>query len=527
MESINPPNIVSNYFDQLEITHEIQRKFNINFKCNDDNEHIIFYRFSDGSLKTYNLNRRKYNFYPAEKLDRKNLKFQLFGYDQLPEQGTKVIITSSENNVLIYSEIGIDAICLSSKEVDIPEKLIFALKGRFHYVLIDYNTSDTKSLNAKKISNLYGIINLKFPEDVIDISNYLRVGFKKEEIDDLLDTEIKRFDRLRTNHTLGEILSETIEHDHFIIDGILPSTNLIALIGPSDIGKGLLCAQLSICYITENKFLNFAIKGNKKVLFCSFEDDKKSVNRRFQKMMFDFSDEEIAKVNSNLFFEFDPDNIIEKIHLHLKRHPDTGIIFLDPFSEIGGLSDINSLTIVRAALREIKQICDIYGLCCIFVHHISKSAEGTKKFSKSNSLGSQGIEAKARVMFEMKKENGEAVQIAIVKGNDLSENVKYPQSFLSLKLDLTKLRFDVNNSDHFSSSMPPTDQLVEWGKVFNGKPEMKAKEIQDALLEHYGYNSKKTEKILSKEMSNFRIARGVYRNPSKTPYLENYDDFQL
>ena len=97
-------------------------------------------------------------------------KTDIQGYNQLPDKGERLIITSSLKDVMcLYSE-GYSAIALQS-EMQIPDKkLISELKNRFTTVDILYdndfdNANNPGQAMAKKICDLYGLNNICIPNE--------------------------------------------------------------------------------------------------------------------------------------------------------------------------------------------------------------------------------------------------------------------------------------------------------------------------------------------------------------------------
>ena len=90
------------------------------------------------------------------------------GFNQLPETGARLIITSSLKDVMCLHAAGYDSIAMQS-EMQIPEeKLISELKNRFNTIEILYDNDFNKANNpgqvmAKKICDLYGFKNICLP----------------------------------------------------------------------------------------------------------------------------------------------------------------------------------------------------------------------------------------------------------------------------------------------------------------------------------------------------------------------------
>ena len=98
-------------------------------------------------------------------------KTDIQGYNQLPDTGNRLIITSSLKDVLCLHSAGYTAIALQS-EMQIPEeKLISELKQRFNTIEILYDNDFDKKHNpgqtmAKKICDLYGLKNIYLPDEL-------------------------------------------------------------------------------------------------------------------------------------------------------------------------------------------------------------------------------------------------------------------------------------------------------------------------------------------------------------------------
>ena len=96
-------------------------------------------------------------------------KTDVQGYNQLPKNGERLIITSSLKDVMCLYAAGYHAIAMQS-EMQIPdEKLISELKERFNTIEILYDNDFNKEANpgqamAKKICSLYGFKNICLPK---------------------------------------------------------------------------------------------------------------------------------------------------------------------------------------------------------------------------------------------------------------------------------------------------------------------------------------------------------------------------
>lgn len=121
------------------------------------------------------------------------------GYNQLPESGDTLFITSSLKDVMCLTAMGFHAIALQS-EMLFPEKeLIDELKSRFLTILVLYDNDYGKDVNpgqlmGNRISSGYGIRNVCIPErydskDVSDLVSNHGLGYGKQFIRDTLNEQ--------------------------------------------------------------------------------------------------------------------------------------------------------------------------------------------------------------------------------------------------------------------------------------------------------------------------------------------------
>ena len=439
----------------------------------------------------------------------------LFGSKQLPPEGELVVITGGEKDVMAFDSFNIHAICLQNETARLFPELINELSKRFKIVAICYDNDETGQKFAKKWSEKFGIARIELPADLEgkDIYDFKSSGGTKEELYEIIATSIKVFHENKSYFTGKEVL-ESMKSNEFIIEGILPKSNLVGLIGGSDSGKSLLLMQFGVCYILNKPFLNLEVNGGKKVLFCSFEDDKYSIKKRLGTLYKKFNTLEKVRISENIFFELDPENIEQKIELHLENHPDTGIIIIDPLTEVLQGADINNASSIRERMQFLKKIASKYDLAVVFINHISKSSEDTNKLNKSNSIGSHAIEAKSRVMFEMKKRiiasTTPIVELGIVKGNDIDEKFKASGKRLCLKMDSESLWF---HEVDFSVPENPAAKEIDWALVFGENKIMKTHEITTVLMQEYSLSEKQAEKAISAHLKIYRIERGIYQRP--------------
>ena len=117
-------------------------------------------------------------------------KTDVQGYNQLPNKGERLIITSSLKDVMCLHAAGYHSIAMQS-EMQIPdEKLISELKERFNTIEILYDNDFDKENNpgqamANKICALYGFKNICLPNE-----------FKSKDPSDLVN-KVGNFNKLK------------------------------------------------------------------------------------------------------------------------------------------------------------------------------------------------------------------------------------------------------------------------------------------------------------------------------------------
>lgn len=515
MSSAIKKEIQDGKFQEFHFTLEKLLKFNVEAEADENGLPIIKYNYGNGIYKVYRPVRngaenKCYFINP-----RKEQIPKTFGMKQLPSEGELVMITGGEKDVMAFDSFNIPAICLQNETALLFPELIYDLNKRFKIVAICYDNDETGQKFSKKWSEKFGIARIELPADLEgkDIYDFKSTGRTKEELHEIIATSIRTFKQDKSYFTGKEVLESMVSNE-FIIESILPKSNLVGLIGGSDSGKSLLLMQFGICYILNKPFLGLKVNGGKKILFCSFEDDKYSVKKRLTSLYKDVNNLEKERISENIFFEFDPDNIEQKIELHLENHPDTGIIFIDPLTEVLQGADINNASAIRERMQFLKKIASKYDLTVLFINHITKTSQETNKLNKSNSIGSQAIEAKCRVMFEMKKHiiasGTTTVELGIVKGNDIDEKCKLSGARLNLMLDTESLWF--HKVDFIGPMKSPATE-IDWALVFGENKKMTTHEITIELRCEYSLTDKQAEKAISAHLKLYRIDRGIYARP--------------
>lgn len=129
------------YWGSFGITGKTLQQYNVyplshyrleghEYKCK---ELTYGYYFGDEMWKIYCPSQIK-----GKWLSNTNLNV-LQGYSQLPSNGDLLVITKSLKDVMVYSEIGVNAVAPQSESILIKESIITDLKGRFKDIVLNFD----------------------------------------------------------------------------------------------------------------------------------------------------------------------------------------------------------------------------------------------------------------------------------------------------------------------------------------------------------------------------------------------------
>jgi len=123
-------------------------------------------------------------------------KTDIQGYNQLPDKGERLIITSSLKDVICLYIAGYHSIAMQS-EMQMPDEILISeLKDRFNTIDILYDNDFDKESNpgqtmAKKICDLYGFNNIYIPSEFKskDPSDLIHKGGNFNELKNILNEQ--------------------------------------------------------------------------------------------------------------------------------------------------------------------------------------------------------------------------------------------------------------------------------------------------------------------------------------------------
>lgn len=268
--------------------------------------------------------------------------------------------------------------------------------------------------NNKKISGN------KKEEQKINIKS----GWENQNNTNSSETEIDFNQAERTSPFITATELFAMEYDEIptLVEPIFPKVGIVALVGSSDTGKSTLLRQLAYLIVEGSKtFLGFSIHStHKRSIYVSTEDEEISISTLLKKQFGKPLDK--SKTN-RLKYLFESDNLLKKLDEEMTDYP-VDLVVIDAFSDLYE-GDLNANNKVRTFLNKYSDLAKKHRCLIIFLHHTGKRTESLVP-GKDNAIGSQGFEAKMRLMIELRKDPQFPTirHICIVKGNYLPEEYK-------------------------------------------------------------------------------------------------------
>ena len=221
-----------------------------------------------------------------------------------------------------------------------------------------------------------------------------------------------------------DMLSTTTMQMDYLLSPLLPRVGVAALVGSSDSGKSTLLRGLAMAVSSgARRYLGFELlPKHHSAIYVSTEDDAAAIGALMQRQL-----EELCtpkEAYATLDFIFDTDNLIANLEAMLEDKP-RDLVIVDAFADLytGPMNENNR---VRSFLNSFSQLAIKHNTLVIFLHHTGKRTESLAP-SKHNAIGSQGFEAKMRLLMELRQdpERHNIRHLCIVKGNYLSAEYKH------------------------------------------------------------------------------------------------------
>ena len=221
-----------------------------------------------------------------------------------------------------------------------------------------------------------------------------------------------------------DMLCLTTEAMDCLVDPILPRSGVAALVGTSDSGKSTLLRGLAMAVASgAEQYLGFRLSAkHHSAIYVATEDDASAIGVLMRRQL-----EELATprpLYCGLDFIFDVTDLVDNLDRMLEDKP-RDLVVIDAFADLytGPMNENNR---VRSYLNQFSQLATKHDTLFIFLHHTGKRTEVLAP-SKHNAIGSQGFEAKMRLMMELRPdpERHDIRHLCIVKGNYLPQEYKH------------------------------------------------------------------------------------------------------
>lgn len=267
----------------------------------------------------------------------------------------------------------------------------------------------------------------------------------------------------------ADLFDTTPPEQEFLFAPIFPAIGICAVAGSSDTGKSAMLRQMAFCVASGQDFLGFQHQAKKRnVIIVSTEDNRDDFNRlmRIQNNSLNLKREDFTRIQ----LLFDADDIVNTLKTRLDSCNDIGLIVVDAFSDVFAImneNDMNNGTAVRRVLNEFSKMANEYKVCICFLHHTTKSAKNNAP-DKNNLSGSQGFEAKMRLVIELRPdaEDDYKKHFCIVKGNYLKPEYKrqsYELNFCDLVFTATGERTDLSElkADEYKGTQKKSKDSIQ------------------------------------------------------------------
>ncbi|NEM98207.1 AAA family ATPase [Pontibacter burrus] len=283
-----------------------------------------------------------------------------------------------------------------------------------------------------------------------------------------------------------QLLLEDVQEMEYLLYPILPKTGVATVAGASDTGKSMFLRNLAISLVAgENHFVGFEFNTRQRsCIYVSSEDGKEATAFLLQRQASQYT----PKALNNLRFIFDYEDLLSRLNDTLTNKP-AALVIIDCFSDVFG-NDLKDTQKIRAFINPYQKLSEKHQCMILFLHHTGKRTEHLEP-SKNNLLSGQGLEAKMRLVIELRADliNPDQRHLCIVKGNYLPANFK-KESFV-LRLDEQSLTFsNTGERTPFELLVKQPDDEAGKAKYEEAKKLKESGLSYEKIAERIGYGSK-------------------------------------
>ena len=332
------------------------------------------------------------------------------------------------------------------------------------------------------------------------------------------------------NHVEGfvsaiELLALDIAEIPCLVKPLLPLTGLAAVVGTSDSGKSCFCRQLAIAICNkEPEFLGFKLTPiHGRVLFVSSEDDAIATASLLKRQVgaMKVTDQNM----SNMVFLFDTKKVLQKLDVELTNHQ-ADLVICDSYGDLFDRGDSNSNVQVRQFLDGYSNLAKKHKCLVLFINHIGKRTDGSGP-SKHSVIGSQGFEAKMRVVLDIRPDEQGHRLLSPVKGNYLAHDTKkasFVLLFEETTLNFTMTEERVSHSGIGKNSTDKKAYKVDWTTVFAEEIELQRKTLINRLHQIYDMPYGTANTYITDQLEKVTDKPGFWRIPESESQQDDFDE---
>ncbi len=168
------------YWKQYNISKELCIEYNVypishywvnNYIFSIDSKELAYGFYDQGKFQIYQPQSKKFKKWFS------NTGSMVYGYEQLPEYGELLIITSSKKDILTLKSIGYNAVSPNNEGTSLPIDKYEDLNNRFDKIIIFFNNDYQGLKAAHHMSQNLGIDFIYFPMDINekDPSDFIQI----------------------------------------------------------------------------------------------------------------------------------------------------------------------------------------------------------------------------------------------------------------------------------------------------------------------------------------------------------------
>jgi KaiC/GvpD/RAD55 family RecA-like ATPase len=419
-------------------------------------------------------------------LDEKKYRFQylgtkkpgyLFGFDQLPKQGTTVFLTGGEKDVLSLSAHGFPAFTLNSETADLNQQLVADLKHRFSHVLILYDNDDTGKAQSASLCREHGLKRIVLPEmpSGKDISDFFASGKTSIDFSKFVEDALQSAPPQKEEKFVYDGI-EIIEFGHlspqYLMSPIFPRKGTAVLAGKPDTGKSQIARQLCIYVALGLKqFIGFDLNiVHQRSVYVATEDGMEACSYLYQQQLKGLGQEPTKNIQFIIADTFEQDEVLRHIDETLTKAP-ADLVVVDSFGDIFKGFDSNSNMAMRNTVKVFDRVAKKHNCLILFVHHINKGAYRQAP-GQEHIQGGAGLVQKVRLAIQLTEGEGFLKYFTVVKGNYCPKEYKAN----AIELEFSEKNFLFTPTGNFV----PIEQLGE--QPNKDEKDLKYKELE-ALAE--------------------------------------------